>query len=225
MKTPCIGQTFQIFQDYLTMNEITSNACQDRRFRCPLTKEIMNDPVVIRSTGKSYERQALVRWIETNGNRCPVTGEDISHIDTNFSLQWEILYWLRKQQQHPSNSADDVATISSRKKDDTHEELDSISRSIDSPPSRPRRKDSFCGTVDVMNSEPPQPPHLSCRFVPTYDTLIPFGLNLLPPRRIQSGLSIDQLNSGAMDDGDELSISRLVSILDEALMIATDLND
>jgi hypothetical protein len=68
----------------------------------------------------------------------------------------------------------------------------------------------------------------SSRFMFAYDaSMISRGMNfLLPPQRTKSGLSIDVMQAEPEDDDhDELSINRLVSILDEVLMITDGLDD
>ena len=44
--------------------------------RCPITKEIMNDPRILSDDGFSYENTAITEWIETKGT-CPSTGEPL----------------------------------------------------------------------------------------------------------------------------------------------------
>ena len=40
--------------------------------QCPITQEIMNDPVIA-ADGQTYERRALARWLRRN-NSSPLTG-------------------------------------------------------------------------------------------------------------------------------------------------------
>ncbi|KAJ1484601.1 hypothetical protein T484DRAFT_1894077 [Baffinella frigidus] len=35
-------------------------------FRCPITQEVMTDPVMVAETGHTYERAAILRWLQTN---------------------------------------------------------------------------------------------------------------------------------------------------------------
>jgi hypothetical protein len=75
-----------------------------QRFTCPLTNELMTDPVLSK-TGYSFERVALLQWFAQRGNVCPVSGEDLplSHVVTNATLHHEIQGW-KKQQQHEAMS-------------------------------------------------------------------------------------------------------------------------
>mmetsp|Transcript_16788 Transcript_16788/g.27247 ORF Transcript_16788/g.27247 Transcript_16788/m.27247 type:complete len:225 (+) Transcript_16788:143-817(+) len=209
-----------------------------RRFCCPLTKMIMKDPVLIVSTGKSYERHALLSWMEQNGERCPVTGKDfeLADITTNFSLQWEILFWQRQCVDETFPTSDDVckveiigaASSSRRRASDP-----SVTNCTDTAPTRPLRRGSYSGgsvpcEVEAINHEEPE--LCPSRFVPSCSTnTAACGMNLVPPRRTISGLSSPEFyqslpydessSSTEQSDSEEMDIDRLVSILDEALLI------
>lgn len=43
-------------------------------FRCPLTKEVMQDPVSVVATGQTYERAKIEEWFANGNNRDPITG-------------------------------------------------------------------------------------------------------------------------------------------------------
>eukprot|EP00977_Amphora_coffeiformis_P017440 scaffold5684_cov169-Amphora_coffeaeformis.AAC.15 len=63
------------------------------QFICPITQELMTDPVVTRY-GQSYERSAIVEWIAA-GKDCPMTRQKLtlSGIITNHSLRAKIRQW------------------------------------------------------------------------------------------------------------------------------------
>ena len=67
------------------------------RFMCPITCRIMKDPVTS-PNGISFERKAILRHLKKKGQVCPVTNETLRSNDLvpNSKLQWEILYWQRK---------------------------------------------------------------------------------------------------------------------------------
>jgi U-box domain len=69
-----------------------------RKFSCPLTNTIMEDPVAAPCCGANFERHALLNWMRKNGNRCPQSGEPLlpSDLNANPKLQWEILYLERR---------------------------------------------------------------------------------------------------------------------------------
>lgn len=73
-------------------------------FLCPLTKELMKDPVVC-TDGHSYERAAIALWLEKQGHS-PVTSEPMSasNIVPNIALRNSIQEWMQQQQGNNSNT-------------------------------------------------------------------------------------------------------------------------
>jgi len=69
-----------------------------RKYTCPLTNTIMEEPVSVPCCSTNFERTALLSWMRKNGNRCPQTGKPLmpSHLKPNTKLQWEILYLERR---------------------------------------------------------------------------------------------------------------------------------
>ncbi|KAH7431011.1 hypothetical protein KP509_08G025200 [Ceratopteris richardii] len=63
-------------------------------FKCPISLEIMVDPVII-SSGHSYERSSITRWFEEGHTTCPKTGSKLLHYDLtpNFCLRRIITQW------------------------------------------------------------------------------------------------------------------------------------
>ncbi|XP_066399354.1 U-box domain-containing protein 19-like [Miscanthus floridulus] len=48
--------------------------------RCPITLDLMTDPVTV-STGQTYDRESITRWIKAGCRTCPVTGERLRTAD------------------------------------------------------------------------------------------------------------------------------------------------
>ncbi|KAA8517522.1 hypothetical protein F0562_017848 [Nyssa sinensis] len=67
-------------------------------FRCPISLDLMRDPVVI-STGQTYDRASISLWIESGHNTCPKTGQPLAHTDLipNIALKNLIAMWCREQ--------------------------------------------------------------------------------------------------------------------------------
>lgn len=64
-------------------------------FLCPLTRQIFNNPVTI-ETGQTFERHAIVQWLDRGFRTCPVTGQELSSSsipDTNRVLKRLIDSW------------------------------------------------------------------------------------------------------------------------------------
>lgn len=49
-------------------------------FRCPITLEIMGDPVTI-STGHTYDRLSILKWFNAGNPTCPKTGKKLTSTD------------------------------------------------------------------------------------------------------------------------------------------------
>jgi hypothetical protein len=76
-----------------------------QRFICPLTQQVMQDPVLSK-TGYSFERAALLKWLHLQGNVCPVSGKplQLSHIVSHSALKREIQFWRQQQQQQDATN-------------------------------------------------------------------------------------------------------------------------
>ncbi|KAK7295120.1 hypothetical protein RJT34_18024 [Clitoria ternatea] len=48
-------------------------------FLCPITLEIMTDPVIVAS-GQTYERESIEKWFESNHDTCPKTRQPLAHL-------------------------------------------------------------------------------------------------------------------------------------------------
>ncbi|XP_059669527.1 U-box domain-containing protein 17-like [Cornus florida] len=63
-------------------------------FCCPISLELMQDPVIV-STGHTYDRASISRWMEEGNCTCPKTGQMLVHSRlvsnqalTNLIMQW-----------------------------------------------------------------------------------------------------------------------------------------
>lgn len=63
-------------------------------FYCPITREVMTDPVET-STGQTFERSAIEKWLASGTNSCPLTGLplEISMLRPNKTLRLSIEEW------------------------------------------------------------------------------------------------------------------------------------
>lgn len=68
-------------------------------FICPITQEIMQDPVMSRY-GHSYEREAILKWLIRH-NDCPMSRQPLKLSDllTNHNLRARILQWQKDNEQ------------------------------------------------------------------------------------------------------------------------------
>jgi len=87
-----------------------------QEFICPLTLEVMDDPVMNRA-GHSYEQSAIVEWLrQSKDGTCPLTRKAIKISDfvSNRFLQKKIQVWRQEQGEdltdsETESSVDDVA--------------------------------------------------------------------------------------------------------------------
>ncbi|KAG1359668.1 U-box domain-containing protein 12 [Cocos nucifera] len=63
-------------------------------FRCPISLELMKDPVIV-STGQTYERSCIQKWLDAGHRSCPKTQQNLSHtaLTPNFVLRSLIAQW------------------------------------------------------------------------------------------------------------------------------------
>ncbi|XP_061358616.1 U-box domain-containing protein 13-like isoform X2 [Gastrolobium bilobum] len=63
-------------------------------FRCPISLELMKDPVIV-STGQTYERSCIEKWLEAGHGTCPKTQQTLSStvLTPNYVLRSLIAQW------------------------------------------------------------------------------------------------------------------------------------
>ncbi|GFZ05861.1 plant U-box 14 [Actinidia rufa] len=63
-------------------------------FRCPISLELMKDPVIV-STGQTYERSCIQKWLDAGHKTCPKTQQTLLHtaLTPNFVLKSLIGLW------------------------------------------------------------------------------------------------------------------------------------
>ena len=63
-------------------------------FVCPLTLEMMTDPLVSKH-GHNFERKAVLKWLEKGNTTCPITRQPLtmSMLIPNVSLRLRIKAW------------------------------------------------------------------------------------------------------------------------------------
>ncbi|XP_027078041.1 U-box domain-containing protein 21 [Coffea eugenioides] len=65
-----------------------------KHFQCPISLDLMKDPVTL-STGITYDRENIERWIEAGNQTCPVTNQALKSFDQipNHSIRRMIQDW------------------------------------------------------------------------------------------------------------------------------------
>lgn len=68
------------------------------QFRCPLSKQLMRDPVII-STGQTYDRPLIQKWLKAGHRICPITQQVLSHslLTPNYLVREMISQWCESR--------------------------------------------------------------------------------------------------------------------------------
>ncbi|KAK3165821.1 hypothetical protein QOZ80_1AG0038220 [Eleusine coracana subsp. coracana] len=66
-------------------------------FRCPISLDLMRDPVVVAS-GQTYDRESIARWFDAGKSTCPKTGQVLLALELvpNKALKNLIAKWCRE---------------------------------------------------------------------------------------------------------------------------------
>ncbi|XP_027336501.1 U-box domain-containing protein 44-like [Abrus precatorius] len=98
---------FEIVED-----DVVAPVFPFKSFLCPLTKEVMRDPVVVMESFQSYERTAIEYWFDQciqdgRDPTCPVTGAVLKSLELkpNIGLAGAIEEWVGRVVEHQIKSA------------------------------------------------------------------------------------------------------------------------
>uniref|UniRef100_A0A5B7B4N1 RING-type E3 ubiquitin transferase n=1 Tax=Davidia involucrata TaxID=16924 RepID=A0A5B7B4N1_DAVIN len=82
-------------------------------FRCPLSLELMLDPVIVAS-GQTYERASIQKWLDHGLTICPKTRQTLSHTNLipNYTVKALIANWCEENNIKLSNTSDCTNNIS-----------------------------------------------------------------------------------------------------------------
>ncbi|KAJ0047829.1 hypothetical protein Pint_15416 [Pistacia integerrima] len=67
-------------QTEVRCNLETLSCLNPEDFRCPISLELMTDPVIV-STGQTYDRSSIQRWLKAGNMMCPKTGEKLTNTE------------------------------------------------------------------------------------------------------------------------------------------------
>ncbi|KAJ1417466.1 Zinc finger, RING/FYVE/PHD-type [Sesbania bispinosa] len=96
-------------RDYVMKTEypvVKSGVSVPPYFRCPLSLELMLDPVIVAS-GQTYERQSIQKWLDHGLTVCPKTRQRLTHtnLTPNYTVKAMIANWREENNiQLSSNS-------------------------------------------------------------------------------------------------------------------------
>nr|ADI46213.1 CMPG1a [Nicotiana benthamiana] len=84
------------------MEDITSmELVIPRNFTCPISLDLMKDPVTL-STGITYDRENIEKWIEAGNQTCPITNQTLRNGEPipNHSIRKMIQQWCVANKDH-----------------------------------------------------------------------------------------------------------------------------
>ncbi|KAK4369230.1 hypothetical protein RND71_013022 [Anisodus tanguticus] len=88
-------QTLFALKD-LKHNKRSSSFNTPDEFRCPLSKELMRDPVIV-ATGQTYDRPFIQKWLKAGNRTCPRMQQVLSHtiLTPNHLIREMISQWCK----------------------------------------------------------------------------------------------------------------------------------
>ncbi|KAG4974027.1 hypothetical protein AAZX31_11G136500 [Glycine max] len=106
-------------------------------FRCPISLELMKDPVIV-STGQTYERTCIEKWLQAGHGTCPKTQQTLTStvLTPNYVLRSLIAQWCeangieppkRPSDSQPSKSASAYSPAEQSKIESLLQKLTSVS--------------------------------------------------------------------------------------------------
>lgn len=95
-------------QRSLSLKLLDSLTCPEE-FRCPLSKELMRDPVML-ATGQTYDRPFIQKWLNAGNRTCPLTQQVLPHtiLTPNHLVRGVISQWCRSRGIELSDSVHNI---------------------------------------------------------------------------------------------------------------------
>ncbi|OMO52154.1 Armadillo [Corchorus capsularis] len=181
-------------------------------FLCPITLDIMSDPVIIAS-GQTYERKSIQTWFDSKHRTCPKTRQTLDHllVAPNFALKNLISQWCEKNNFKLPKKEDPESSQGSS--EDHKEEISSLVEQLSSTPLEVQRK--AVKRIRLLSKENP-----GTRVLIAESGAIPPLVELLsyPDLRIQENavtallnLSIDEANKTLITNAE--AIPAIIQVL------------
>jgi U-box domain/Ankyrin repeat len=84
--------------DYPSLDDIEFDTEPPSDYMCPITMELMSNPVVLVGDGHTYSKDGILQWIAQGKNRSPKTNEELDsdRLVPNHLLRSQILDWVEK---------------------------------------------------------------------------------------------------------------------------------
>ncbi|KAL6873958.1 hypothetical protein ACP4OV_014040 [Aristida adscensionis] len=168
-------------------------------FLCPISLEIMTDPVIIAS-GRTYERRSIQKWLDAGQRTCPKTQQPLSHLSLapNFALKNLILQWCEKNKVEIQMGETEVVAEEEERKED----IPSLVKDLSSVHLEMQRK--AAQKIRVLSKENPEN-----RALIIENDGLPALINLIsyPDKKIQENTVTSLLNL-SIDESNKVLIAK-----------------
>lgn len=67
----------------ISLKNIMEGRETPREYLCPVSLQLMRDPVLLVQTGQVYDRESIEGWFKSGHNTDPVTGDSLIHSQTD----------------------------------------------------------------------------------------------------------------------------------------------
>ncbi|KAK2971411.1 hypothetical protein RJ640_025361 [Escallonia rubra] len=95
-RTLCALKDLKANRRSLSLRLSQSSVGLPEEFRCPISKELMRDPVIV-ATGQTYDRPFIQNWLKSGKRICPRTQQVLSHtiLTPNHLIREMISQWCK----------------------------------------------------------------------------------------------------------------------------------
>ncbi|XP_039144937.1 protein spotted leaf 11-like [Dioscorea cayenensis subsp. rotundata] len=118
-------------------------------FRCPISLELMEDPVIVAS-GQTYERRCIKKWLEGGHDTCPKTQLKLPNMSltTNYVLRSLISQWCEANGVECPKRPSLPISLTSACSSSEHNNVDSLLLKLSSP--NPDEQRSAAGELRLL---------------------------------------------------------------------------
>ena len=190
-------------------------------FLCPITLEIMTDPVIIAS-GQTYERESIEKWFKSNHKTCPKTRQPLEHLQLapNCALKNLIAEWC----EHNNFKLPKIYTSSSQETSSTEsqEEIPSLVESLSSINLEEQRK--AVERIRMLSKESPENRILVAEHggIPPLVQILSYPDSKIKEHAVTAllNLSIDEGNKKLISQ--EGAIPAIIEVLENGSVVAKE---
>eukprot|EP00618_Florenciella_parvula_P031928 CAMPEP_0119543064 /NCGR_PEP_ID=MMETSP1344-20130328/53924_1 /TAXON_ID=236787 /ORGANISM="Florenciella parvula, Strain CCMP2471" /LENGTH=656 /DNA_ID=CAMNT_0007587337 /DNA_START=35 /DNA_END=2005 /DNA_ORIENTATION=- len=92
----------------LALSRVARTAMVPDELKCPITLELMEEPVMLVQSGQTYDREAILTWLIKNPNKCPLTGdfEGEAKVQPNYAVKGLVDKWVEVEQAREAERAE-----------------------------------------------------------------------------------------------------------------------